>query len=69
MPLYEYSCKECGHRFEELVSSMSAENPPCPSCGNKQTDKLLSTFAASTGATSTTPSCGMKGGCGGRGFT
>lgn len=71
MPLYEYSCKSCGHRFEDLVSSAASENPPCPACGEKNSEKLLSTFAASTGGVNVSaPACGMKGGgCGGGGFT
>lgn len=33
MPLYEYSCGSCGHRFE-LLERVSAPSPrPCPSCG------------------------------------
>ena len=31
MPIYEYECKKCGHRFEEL-QEMSAAQPPCPKC-------------------------------------
>ena len=29
MPLYEYECKECGHRFDHL-GRMADPNPPCP---------------------------------------
>jgi len=33
MPLYEYCCKSCGHRFERL-ERVSAPSPrPCPECG------------------------------------
>lgn len=31
MPIYEYACNDCEHRFEKLVR-MNAEPPPCPEC-------------------------------------
>ncbi|MCO4743348.1 MAG: zinc ribbon domain-containing protein [Proteobacteria bacterium] len=31
MPIYEYACESCGHRFEKLVR-MSDDAPPCPEC-------------------------------------
>jgi len=31
MPIYEYCCDSCGHRFERLVR-IGAEPPPCPEC-------------------------------------
>jgi putative FmdB family regulatory protein len=31
MPIYEYCCETCGHRFERLVR-IGAEPPPCPEC-------------------------------------
>ncbi len=47
MPLYEYECKKCGHRFERLVFlSEVDQKQPCPNCGNKDAGKLPSLFAA-----------------------
>src|ERR1700721_1703599 len=44
MPLYEYQCKKCGHRFE-LIPSFSAENPKeCPVCQG-EVERLISTPA------------------------
>lgn len=43
MPIYEYACRQCGHRFERLVS-MSAPPPACPECG-AETRKLVSAVA------------------------
>ena len=31
MPIYEYECTSCGHRFEKMVK-MGADAPPCPEC-------------------------------------
>ena len=47
MPIYEFICRECGHRFEELVLSASAslEHIVCPSCGAEKPEKLISAVA------------------------
>ena len=31
MPIYEYACPTCGHKFEKL-QSMSATGADCPHC-------------------------------------
>ena len=49
MPLYEYDCRGCGHRFEALVRG--ADVPACPSCGSQDLERVLSSFAASSDAT------------------
>ena len=33
MPLYEYLCKKCGHRFEEIRKFSDKELKKCPKCG------------------------------------
>lgn len=49
MPLYEYSCRGCGHRFEILQRlGEGAEGLACPSCDAAALDKQFSTFAAGT---------------------
>jgi len=40
MPIFEYSCKGCGHEFEALVRR--SDTPACPSCGSADLEKLLS---------------------------
>jgi len=40
LPLYEFECKACGHRFER-IQKFSASPPDCPECG-KKTRRLLS---------------------------
>ena len=68
MPIYEYRCQKCSHRFEELVRS--GDTPECPSCKGKRLERLVSAFAVggSTAAVAETPlcgSCGMQpGSCG-----
>jgi putative FmdB family regulatory protein len=35
MPLYEYECKKCGHRFERIQRFSDAMVKKCPECGGK----------------------------------
>lgn len=59
MPIFEYVCKECGHRFEKLVNGVGVSE--CPSCMAAGLEKQLSAFAVgSTGL----PSPGPCGTCG-----
>jgi putative FmdB family regulatory protein len=51
MPLFEYSCRHCGHRFEALITRDRAA--VCPACQSEEVDKLFSSFGTrSTGGTS-----------------
>ncbi len=43
MPLYDFACPGCGERFEARTSTDAV--PECPSCGCKETERLLSPFA------------------------
>jgi putative FmdB family regulatory protein len=35
VPLYEYKCVKCGHRFEKIESVSASETKKCPKCGAK----------------------------------
>lgn len=35
MPLYEYECTKCGHRFERIVKFSDAAITKCPKCKGK----------------------------------
>lgn len=43
VPIYDYACATCDETFEELSRS-DAPAPPCPTCGDDDTQRLLSTF-------------------------
>ncbi|KPK78843.1 MAG: FmdB family transcriptional regulator [candidate division Zixibacteria bacterium SM23_73] len=43
MPVYEYKCQKCGHKFEKLVFAKEKIN--CPKCKSKNLKKLFSVFA------------------------
>ena len=68
MPLYEYSCRECGHRFEVLQRmGEGGERLTCPRCATPAPERRMSTFAGITGGASSrgesfagcgSPACG-----------
>ena len=33
MPLYEYECPKCGHRFEKIEKVTAPHRQKCPKCG------------------------------------
>lgn len=41
MPLYEYQCQKCGHRFERIQKFSDPLVKKCPECGGK-VEQLLS---------------------------
>jgi putative FmdB family regulatory protein len=44
MPLYEYQCKKCGHRFELIQSFSAPDARECPVCQG-EAERLISTPA------------------------
>lgn len=49
MPIYEYQCGKCSHRFEIIQPMGEKETPPlCPRCGNQRTERLISSFSCGT---------------------
>ncbi len=49
MPIYEYLCGNCGHRFEKLVRRFG-EQVRCPGCAGLTLEKQLSVFAVASAA-------------------
>jgi putative FmdB family regulatory protein len=45
MPLYEYQCEKCGHRFEVIQRFSDLPIAICPSCGQGPVEKLPSSPA------------------------
>jgi putative FmdB family regulatory protein len=64
VPLFEYTCRKCGHQFEALV--FGARTPDCPKCKSQDLEKRVSPvgFAGVGGSSSSHPSggCRPKGG-------
>jgi putative FmdB family regulatory protein len=72
MPIFEYRCESCGHKFETIL--FGEQKPECPKCHTEKLEKQLSTFAVSaksSGSSSPSMGCGQSnccmmngGGCG-----
>lgn len=42
MPIYEYQCQNCGHKFEEIQGINDEPLKKCPECGKQKLEKLIS---------------------------
>ncbi len=42
MPIYEFQCQACGHRFERLQRISDTDPDTCPSCGEPRVGRMLS---------------------------
>lgn len=67
MPIYEYQCQACGHKFEKLIRSQRELPLDCPECGKKKLKKLFSSFSAAVAGTfcKSADSCASGGNGGG----
>jgi putative FmdB family regulatory protein len=43
MPLYEFRCRACDARFEEIVAAGGTAR--CPSCSSQETERVFSPIA------------------------
>jgi putative FmdB family regulatory protein len=72
MPLYEYSCRGCGRRFE-VLQRVGADHSGvvCPACGSGEVAKQFSTFASAVATSGGAMPCGApsSAGCGSGGFS
>ena len=65
MPIYEYTCRQCGSRFEQLVRSERDERSlSCPECGAKKPTRELSVIATPRAAGPSSRASGPCGSCG-----
>lgn len=42
MPVYEYECNKCSHRFEYMTFTSSDPSPQCPKCNARKVKRLIS---------------------------
>ena len=64
MPIFEYTCANCGHRFEKLIlSAKRAKELRCPECNSAQVEKNISMFGSLSkgGAGSSAANCAPSG--------
>ncbi len=44
MPIFDFGCSHCGHKFERMISNEEKKNICCPQCGTPEIKQLLSVF-------------------------
>lgn len=50
MPIFEYRCRKCELEFDELETIANRDEPhKCPKCGSMESERMISTFCASSG--------------------
>lgn len=60
MPVYEYTCKRCGARFERLLVAAERDaKQQCPECRKTASERRMSGFATGRSAG---PSCAPNSG-------
>jgi putative FmdB family regulatory protein len=66
MPIYEYTCLDCGERFEALRSMKDADATiPCKKCEGNRTTRQVSACYAQSGGRIVAGSASAAGGCAG----
>ncbi|MHB8069988.1 MAG: FmdB family zinc ribbon protein [Desulfobaccales bacterium] len=63
MPIFEFRCQACGNEFEKLV--FGSDEVECPSCHQKEVEKLMSACSAKVGYKFTATSNPKGASCGG----
>jgi putative FmdB family regulatory protein len=66
MPIFEYACRACGTKFEQLIRNEGEVAAlACPKCGAPAPEKQFSTFAPKMGASKSAapPMCPSSGMC------
>ena len=50
MPIYEYRCTACGHRWSltESVADHDRRRPACPECESRAVEQVFTSFFAKT---------------------
>lgn len=62
MPIYEYACRACDNCFEKYVQAFG-QGVACPSCGARDVEKLLSSFAMAASGEAPRRGAGAGGAC------
>jgi putative FmdB family regulatory protein len=70
MPIFDFECRECGHKFDLIISNAEKDKAKCTQCGAMNLKQLLSSFgtarvgkisdSCSGCSAAGTGGCGMK---------
>lgn len=42
MPIFDFSCQDCGNKFDLMISNRDKDKVKCPECGSSKVRQLLS---------------------------
>ena len=60
MPIYEFTCQDCGEDFEMIRRVSDSDKPACPVCRSHNTKKKMSGFVARSGGGNNVKSSAVK---------
>jgi putative FmdB family regulatory protein len=61
MPIYEYQCRVCGHKFEVLQKlGEDGSDLKCPECGADNPQKVFSVFSGSNDSSKPSSACSSR---------
>ncbi|MFZ5645740.1 MAG: FmdB family zinc ribbon protein [Bacillota bacterium] len=63
MPIYDFRCKKCRHKFTVLTGISERDRVECPQCRSKEVEQLISACSVRSGS-----GCSGPGGSGNTGF-
>ncbi|MDB9823053.1 zinc ribbon domain-containing protein [Deltaproteobacteria bacterium] len=64
VPIYEYKCNKCGNSFEQIVFPSDDEGKfECPSCGDKDINRLVSSFSSGSSGSGESLGSSISSGC------
>jgi putative FmdB family regulatory protein len=50
MPIYDFRCSKCGHKFTVLTGMSERDRVVCPQCGAKEVEQLITGCSVRTGS-------------------
>ncbi len=65
MALIDFKCKDCGEKFDEIVTLSSRDNVVCPKCGSKKISQIFEGKCSFGGSVKTSGGGSCGGSCGG----
>lgn len=63
MPMYDFRCKKCGHRFTVITGMSERHKVMCPECGTGEVEQIITGCTILSGSGCSVPgSSGNSGG-------
>ena len=60
MPIFEYRCSSCGHKFEDIRPQDEADQAgDCPQCGKPKLERVMLQFSCGCGSSGSSGAGGV----------